>query len=593
MRKMFSKVLLAISAIAMLLTSCSKMPEQSKYIPKTASLVLSVNSKQISKKLITNGITMDKLFAAVQEKDSASEAQKFWKDIENSGLDLQANSFVSVVYSKNQSYVTLTGGLKDAAKFEEYLKKNVSNFSLQTKSDFKYILEDKQEAVIAWNKGTVIYLKGIEGDAMKKALPPTGLPTPDTDSDEESSDSNNAQPASLVTAAADDMQTWVTEVDHLFHLKKDETAGSIEAFNDLLKNNADLSVYINPEPIYNAQAAMMPANLKTLLAGCYYTGAVNFEKGKVLVDGISYVGKDLAGIYKKYGNMEADLDMLEKYPSQNITGFVVYGFDFRMIGDIVKSTGLDGLANMGLQSSGLTLDDILNAFKGQLVFVASDFQVKKKPSLYIEGDSTTTPESKWVFAMKVGDKAAFDKVMSSPMLKGFFTKQGDTYVLTQNMPGMPAISITDKLVTSASDSALLQEYLAGKGKAGGLDNSFVSKIKGNPMGAYVNFEKIVNNIPDEEIPADGKPLAGKFKNLLKDMTALSSSFDGKTQHSEIVLNFKNETENSLVQLVNLGTETAKYLEEKKKADAAKETAAVAADSAAAAVEAAPAEEGKH
>ncbi len=585
MTKMFSKALLAASAVAILLSSCSKVPEQSKYIPKTASVVVSVNSKEISKKLITNGITMDKLFAAVQEKDSLSEAQKFWKDIENSGLDLQANSFVSVVYGKEASYVALTGGLKDADKFEDYLKKNVSNFSLQTKSDYKYILEEKQEAVIAWNKSTVIYLKGTEGDAMQKALPPGAMPpVPGADSDsEEATDTNTAQPAALVTTEG--AQQWVTEVDHLFHLKKEETAGSIEAFNDLLKNNADVSLYVNPEPIYSAQAAMMPANLKTLLAGCYYTGAVNFDKGKIVVEGTSYVGKDLAAIYKKYGNMEADLDMLEKYPSQNITGFLVYGFDFRMIGDIVKSTGLDGIANMGLQSSGLTLDDILNAFKGQLVFVASDFEMKKKASLY-DGDSTTTPESKWVFAMKVGDKAAFDKVMGSPMLKGFFTKQGDGYALTQNFPGMPAISITDKLVTSASDSALLQEYLGGKGKAGGLDNSFVSKIKGNPMGAYVNFEKIVNNIPDSEIPAEGRPLAGKFKNLLKDMTAISNSFDGKTQHSEIVLNFKNENENSLVQLVNLGTETAKFLEESKKAEAAPLDSVVAAvDSAAQAAEA--------
>jgi hypothetical protein len=561
MTKMFSKALLAASAIAVLLSSCSKAPEQSKYIPKTASIVVSVNSKEISKKLITNGITMDKLFAAVQEKDTLNEAQKFWKDIENSGLDLQATSFVSVVYGKAQSYATLTGGLKDADKFEAYLKKNVSNFSLQTKSDFKYILEAKSEGVIAWNKNTVIYLKGIEGDAMQKAMPPAGLPNPDG---EEATEDNAAQPAALVTAdaAAD---TWVAEADHLFHLKKEETAGSIDAFNDLLKNNADISFYVNPEPIYSAQAAMMPANLKTLLAGCFYTGAVSFDKGKILVDGTSYIGKDLAAIYKKYGNLEADLDMLEKYPSQNINGFLLYGFDFRMIGDIVKSTGLDGIANMGLQSSGLTLDDILNAFKGQLVVVASDFQMKKKVSPY-DGDTITSPESKWVFAMKVGDKAAFDKVMTSPMLKGFFTRQGDGYVLTQNMPGMPAVSITDKLVVSASDSALLQEYLAGKGKAGGLDKSFVSKIKGNPMGAYVNFEKIMNNIPDSELSDETKPLAGKFKNLLKDMTAVSNSFDGKTQHSEIVLTFKNENENSLVQLVNLGTEAAKYMEERRKAE---------------------------
>jgi hypothetical protein len=84
------------------------------------------------------------------------------------------------------------------------------------------------------------------------------------------------------------------------------------------------------------------------------------------------------------------------------------------------------------------------------------------------------------------------------------------------------------------------------------------------MGGYVNFEKIVPNIPVTDIPVEGRELADHFKDLLKDMTALSHSFDGKVQHSEIVLNFKNDKENSLVQLVNLGTETAKFLEDQKK-----------------------------
>lgn len=586
MTKMFSKGLLTAISAAVLLTACSKAPEQSKYIPKTASVVLSLNSKQISKKLITDGITVDKLFEAVQSGDTANQVKKAWKDLENSGIDLQAHSFVSVVYARERSYVTLTSGLKDAGKFEEYLKKNISSFSLKKKNDFQYVWAEEQETVIAWNKEIVICLKGTNTDALKYGLPPAGLPVPG--SPDGNDDTSTAQPAAQVAPAANaEEETWVAEADHLFHLKKDETAGSITAFNDLLKNNADIGIYINPEPVYSAQATMIPANLKALLAGCYYTGAVNFEKGKVLVDGTSYVGKDLAAIYEKYGSLEADLSMLEKYPSQNITGFMVYGFDFRMIGDIVKSTGLDGFANMGLHSSGLTLDDILNAFKGQLVFVASDFEVKKKPSAYFEGDSITQPESKWVFAMKVGDKAAFDKVMNSPMLKGFFVKEGDKYVMQQSgMPGMPAVSITDKLVVTASDDALLQSYLEGKGKAGGLDNGFVSKIKGNPMGAYVNFEKIVNNIPEEQIPADGRELAGKFKGLLKDMTALSHSFDGKTQHSEIVVNFRNENENSLVQIINLGTEAARYMEEKKKKDLAgaqlDSAATAVADSAAAA-----------
>jgi hypothetical protein len=595
MTKNISKVLLSAVTAAVVFSACSKIPEQSKYIPKTAGVVLSINSKQISKKLVTNGITMDKMFAAVQEKDTSNAAMKAWKDAENSGIDLQNNFFVSVIFdSSTQSYVSMTGGLKDATKFEAYLKKNIANYSLKKKNDFQYVWQDDQQAVIGWNKETVIYVRSVDPNNLKNN---GGMPSGIPDADSEMMDSTvTAQPVRQVTPAADAAETVaVGELDHLFHLKKEETAGTIDAFKDLLKNNADLSVYVNPEPIYSAQGSsitqMIPANLKNLIAGNYYTGAVNFEKGKVLVDGTSYVGKELAAIYKKYDSQDADLDMLEKYPSANITGFMLYGFDFRIIGDIVKSTGLDGIANMGLHSSGLTLDDILNAFKGQMMFAASDFAISKKPNPYYpEGDSLFQKDAKWVFAMKVGDKAAFDKVMTSPMLQGMFTKQGDHYVMQEGgMPGMPAVSITDKLVVTASDKAILEQYLGGKGKAEGLDNSFVSKIKGNPLGGYVNFEQIVNNFPEDDIPADGKALAGQIKNLLKDATVLTHKFDGKVSHSELVLTFKNENENSLVQLVNLGTNAAKYYQEHNEHERqlmeSDTAAAVAADSAAQAVEA--------
>lgn len=323
--------------------------------------------------------------------------------------------------------------------------------------------------------------------------------------------------------------------------------------------------------MYASQGAAIPANLKKLLEGSYYTGGVNFEKGKVVMEGVSYAGKDLSDIYKKYGKTEADVKLLEQYPSDNILGFMVYGFDFRMLGDIVKATGLDGMANISLRmysgNQNLTLDDILNAFNGQMFFAASDLNVRKVPSTIVTGDSVTRTDLKWVFAMKVGDKAAFDKVISTPALQTFVTKKGDKYVLADMMqqPGMPALSIDDKLIAVANDQPTLDAYLGGKGKAGGLDNSFVSKIKGNPMGAYINFEKIAAAIPVNDIPANGQAIAGQVKDLLKDATAVTHPFDGKSQRSEVVLNFKKD-ENSLVQLVNLGTNVARIVHEEKKAD---------------------------
>lgn len=569
MTKMFSKVLLTAVTAAVILSACSKVPEQSKYIPKTAGVVLSVNSKQITTKLVTNGLTIDKMFSAIQDKDTANPAMKAWKDAENSGVDLQNNFFVSVVFNNSQqSYVSITGGIKDAGKFEEYLKKNIPNFSLKKKDDFQYVYEADQQALISWNKQTVIYLRAVDADKLKNNIP-GGMPgaNPGGLDDDYAADTAIATPARL--ESADDEATWLAEADHLFHLKKDETVGDVPAFNELLKKNADLSVYVNPEPMYATQP-QIPANLRKLLSGSFYTGAVNFEKGKVLIDGLSYAGKELGDIYKKYGKTEADLKMLEQYPSNNILGYMVYGFDFRMIGDIVKATGLDGIANVTLRmysgAQDLTLDDILNAFNGQMIFAASDLEVKKVPSAIIPEDSSIQTDMKWVFAMKVGDKAAFNKVISLPMLQSFITKQGDKYVLTMQGKGIPAVSIDDKLIIAANDQPMLDAYVGGKGKAGGLDNSFVSKIKGNPMGAYINFEKIAASIPDNQIPEEGKAIASQVKGLLKDATALTHTFDGNSQHSEVVLNFKNQDENSLVQLVNLGTNVAKFVQEENKAN---------------------------
>lgn len=568
MKRSISKVLLAAVTAAVLLSACSKAPEESRYIPKTAGVVVDLNAKQLITKLVTNGITMDKLFEAAQTKDTANEVVKAWKDAENSGIDLQSHFFASFVYQRQPggqpSYMSLTGSLKDAGKFEAYLKKAVPDFSLKTQNDFKYIWEPKQNAVIGWNKSTVICISAVNTGNLNKFGPGNGIPSPDEG--DPVTDTAVAVPAALVAADDDaEVKAWVAEVDHLFHLKKDESAGSIEPFAKLLKEDADAGVFINPEAIYNSgQFTMIPANVKKLMEGTYYTGTVNFENGKVLFNGNTFMGKEIAGIYKKYGKKEIDLDMLKKYPSENITGFISYAFDFRMIGEIIKATGMDGMVNMFITGkSGLSMDDILNAFEGQLTYVASDFSITKKESEYFPGEFTEKPDAKWIFSMKVGNKDAFNKVMTSPMLKEVFAREGDHYVVTNPMVAAtaPAMSITEKFVTLGSDSLLLQQYLAGKGHIK-LPDGIESKIKGSMLGGYVDLEKVTRVIPEDKISEEEKPVMKKVKDLFKDLTVVSKADGGDVQHAEAVLTFKDKDQNSLVQLINLGTEAAKVMKAK-------------------------------
>lgn len=567
-----------------MLSSCSKTPDESRYIPKTAGVVVDLNAKQLTTKLVTNGITMDKLFEATQTKDTANEMMKAWKDAENSGLDLQSHFFASFVFqgqpAENKSYISLTASLKDADKFEAYLKKNIANFSLKTQNDFKYIWEEKQHAVIGWNKSAVIYISAVNPNKLEKYAP-GGSPDPDYPAEEEpvADSAAAAIPAALV-ATEDDavIKNWVAEVDHLFHLKKEESAGTIEPFAKLLKENADAGIFVNPEAIYNSgQFTMIPANVKKLMEGSFYTGTVNFENGKIVFNGHSYMGKELAAIYKKYGKKEIDMDMLKKYPSQNITGFISYAFDFRMIGDIVKATGMDGMVNLMMGKSGLSMDDVLNAFEGQLIYVASDFAITKKESPYFPGEFTEKPDAKWIFSLKVGNKDAFNKIMTSPMLKEVFTREGDHYTVVNPMAAatMPAMSITEKYVTLGSDSALLQEYLGGKGHIK-LPDGIESKVKGSMIGGYVDLEKVTSVIPEDKVDEDEKGVVKKAKDLLKDVTFVSKADGGDVQHGEAVLTFKNKDQNSLVQLINLGTETVKVMQAKKAKEKAYEDSVFAA-----------------
>ncbi|MFY0253106.1 DUF4836 family protein [Chitinophaga sp. 30R24] len=564
MKRTISKVLLAAVSMAVILSSCSKTPDQSRYVPKTASIVIDLNAKQLTTKLVTNGITMDKLFNAA-EKDTANEVMKAWKDAENSGIDLQSHFFAAVVLqgqpSEKKSYVSITGHLKDADKFEAYLKKTVTDFSQQTQNDFKYIWDNREQAVIGWTKSTVIYLHPMDLSNLDR-LNPGGSGFPAPGGSDPNTPADSIMPVALLTKE-DDAKTWVAEVDHLFHLKKEETATTIEPFAKLLKKDADAGVFVNADAVLNSGTLpLVPANVKKLLEGTSYTSTINFENGKVIFDGDTYMGKEVAAIYKKYGKKEINMDMLKQYPSENVVGFISYAFDFHLIGELIKATGMDGLVNIMITGrSGLSMDDILNAFDGELTFVASDFTIEKQE--YMPGEFTQKPSLKWIFNMKVGNKDAIDKVMSSPMFKEVFTKQGDRYIIVNPMAAaiLPPLSVTDKFVTLGSDSLLLQQYLAGKGNIK-LPNGVESKVKGTMLGGYIDLEKMTANIPEEGVDTDQVKILHDVKQLFKDFIITSKADGGDIQHSEAVLTFKNKDQNSLVQLINFSAAAAKMVKEK-------------------------------
>lgn len=559
MKRMISRQLLLLSGIAvLLLTACSKTPEQGKHIPKTAALVLGINAKQIQEKLVTEGMSVDKLFEALQQKDTTNEMAKALKEAKNSGVDMNGDVFVAMVPGdKGNGYVMAVAKLQDAAKFEAFLKEK-SKKDIQAGKDFKYV-EDK-EAVVGFNNETIIGVFSFNPSKFSGA---------GGDTDPFAMLGDTTAPAPKAAEKANGVEI----LDGLFHLKADESVATIESFKEIQKEKGDVLFWMSSEQIYafnpgtpSGVAALVSTNVKKLTAGAFQTAALHFENGKITVNSNSYAGTEIKEIMKKYPMEKVNMGMLENYPSENVLGFMLVNFDLRMLGDILKLVGMDGFANMGLAEAGITLEDVLKAFKGEMALIGSDFSVISTPSEWDSTYKTTKPQIKWVFNMKVGDKAAFEKIMSSPRIAPMFTKQGNDYVPAEGLAGPMAVSINSDRILLSSDAELMAAYTAGKSKVK-LDEGVENKAKGNVLSMYLSVEKLVNNLPAEEMKVPDSVL-NDIKGLLKDFTVATEPYNGKSQKSVMELNFKNEGQNTLVQLVNFTQKMYSYYLSKKKEDEA-------------------------
>jgi ribosomal protein S8 len=128
--------------------------------------------------------------------------------------------------------------------------------------------------------------------------------------------------------------------------------------------------------------------------------------------------------------------------------------------------------------------------------------------------------------------------------------------------GEVAVSINEKRILAASDNGLLTTYSEGKSKVK-LYEGVLSKAKGNVMSMYLSVEKLVNNIPAEEMKLPDSVL-NDVKGLLKDFTVATEPSNGKSQRSTLELNFKNENQNTLVQIVNFSKKMFAYYSAHKK-----------------------------
>lgn len=564
MKQKISRVLLVALSAILVLSSCSKAPEQSKYIPKEASFVASINTKQLEQKLLESGLSNEKILETISKtasgadgsEDTSNPVTKGVKDFQNSGVDLKGTLyFFSSATPDGKMYYATIGKLTDASKFEAYVTKNIPNVTVTTADKVKIgivKIEEGTNATLAWDDKTVMALISPDFEKYSSFM--------DTDA-----------------PAVDNSAVLTTEVKRLFNLKDDEKASSMTSFKEFSKENADIAYWANIDATVENSLKNMPGQagmavamfgngLKKLIEGSFYISSLNFEKGKVVAKSTGYYGKELKELLDKHDSKTVDIKQLEKYPSDNVFGYAIMAFDTHLIGDLIKALGYDSMIDMQLTKMGITMNDIMNAFNAEIAVIGSDFTVKETPSMWDSTYTNKEPSAKWLFTFKIGDEKAFDKLISLPDMKDVIVKEGDKYILKEVPPTMGA-KIEGKDIIIGSSQELVDNYATGK-SGGKISGDMISNAKGNVSSMYIDFQKLSKNVPASVFSEVPDSLVTDVKGLLKELKTQSGTVSGGKQVSTAELTFVNQDENSLAQIIKLCTKAYGIFKQKQAAEAA-------------------------
>ena len=535
------KLISLVGLMCLLVISCSKKSNLGKMIPKEAAVVIELNSKSLLSKLSWEDIKKSYWYNQLMLDSSMPATSKvFINDPAKTGIDLQSNMIFFVLKPDSRGQAVVQGSLKDSKVFSEFLKNMHPAAAISKDGELNIFKTDS--AVIGWNNERFAFVtnsdaqkfQGIDSltDSTITAIP---LPLPSSDS-------------------------LVIVCKNIFSLSEDNSLYKNERFADLLGEEGDIRFWVNTNELSKSSMPPMTGmagmvKLDKFLVDNISTATINFQDGKIAGTHKQYFGKELSDILKK-GDGNINTDMIKRLPSQNLAGVFSLHITPGSILEIIKLTGLDGFVNLFLSGQGLSLDDVVKATKGDILFAVSDITMKND-SLKLPGlkdtisDYYQKTDATFLFAVAVGDKDAFNKLLS------FGKSMGKDSTPTKTFQKMD-----DKYFVLSNTQDAVNKYFSGQQ----ANPDFLSKINNHPIGSFVDVQMILKAM-QAQLTKDsiGKIYYDRNIAMWNNFYFTGGEYKNGGLVSNGELNLVDKTMNSLKQLNQYADDISKVvIEEKKK-----------------------------
>ena len=389
-------------AVTLLLGACSKIPDHTRYIPKDAVAVAGINLKALSKKIAWNMITGSKLFQEMQKRIPEKSTKDAMNGIEKAGIDLMNTLYVYVkpdTRFKGGNIITGLVPLSDAGEWETYVKQVFPQAEIKQHGDHKEASLGR-DMFVGWNNNLLIIINVMSVPADYNQL------------DRSSSGS--------LDKPMEDLAGLSAEMDNAFSIAKDNSIMGNQHFTLLESEGHDVTFWLNYGQLMDQYGNGMAGSGVSLSGALWkdaaFTSGFDFKKGKISGDMHYYLPDEMKEIGTELGSVNVDKDMLGRLPGQNMDMLFAMHISTKGVKLMLEKMGLLGLANTTLATQNMNVDNVLDAFTGDMSFVMNDFSLHTETEIDSFMGQTVVhqnqkPHLSMSYVMKINKKENFQKLV--------------------------------------------------------------------------------------------------------------------------------------------------------------------------------------
>jgi hypothetical protein len=513
--------ILTVAIATLFFVSCKNSGTTGLPIPKDAAIVVHINSSSLTSKLSWKEIKESEWFQEMYKKEQDSFSKKIMDNPDNSGVDIKSDFVMFMKKEGKSGVMVFEGKIKDEAAFEATVKK-AGHSEIKKDGDLKYT-SDGGSSLMSWNGKTFIMMTDLHMGSRYE-------------NDEYVSNEFSSDSLRLLTK-------------NLLSLSGSNSLESSDHFSALLKDKGDVHYYMNQEYYFslfgntmssmfkNSPLSMVWANFSKLTKGSESTGTFSFDDGKITIKTKQYYGAEMAKILDKHEFGNVSEDQINRIPSNDVTGAMFVNFPPEVLGDLVKATNLDGILNSEIGKMGLSLDELVAAMKGQVVFAVSDLGAPSATQpMGPDGQPKMDLGMKILLGVSVRNKATFDKLINIGMseIKDSAERKA--------MLSMVNFRTTNDWFAVSNSQDVTDRFLAG----GTIKQPFADRIKGHPVAMFFDIQKIIKGISARE-GSTGSMMDVSMKTW-QDIVVTGGDYKNGISEGLMEINMVDKKTNSLKQL---------------------------------------------